>query len=157
MLQCLSEWCREVTGSSRLKALFVVAFVTFWGCASCRALVDGRSSVLFLCLHSMREIVRIVRWVSCCIMEKDSVNQRAHLHLLMYLAELAILRPYLGKSQLPTTVSMGQTRHNPESWTAEIKRFQMAESNLKKQSPVPAYPQTFSGSTTSIEVRNGCW
>ena len=133
MLQCLSEWCREVTGSSRLKALFVVAFVTFWGCASCRALVDGGSSVLFLCLHSMREIVRIVRWVSCCIMEKDSVNQRAHLHLLMYLAELAILRPYLGKSQLPTIVSKGQTRHNPESWTAKIKKVQMVESNSKNK------------------------
>ena len=145
MLQCLSEWCREVIESSRLKASCFVAFGAFWGCASCRALVDGGSSVLFLCLHSMREIVPIVRWVSYCLMEKDSENQRAHLHLLMHLAKLAILRPYLGKSQLPTTVSMGQTRHNPESWTAEIKRIQMAESSLKKQSPVPAYSQTFFG------------
>jgi hypothetical protein len=78
-------------------------------------------------------------------MEKYSENQRAHLHLLMYLAELAILRPYLGESQLLTIVSKGQKRHNPESWTAKLKRIQMAESNPKKQSPVPAYQQTFFG------------
>ena len=81
----------------------------------------------------MREIVPIVRWVSYCLMEKDSEDQRAHLHLLMHLAELAILRPHLGNSQLSTIVSKGQTRHNPESWTAKIKKVQMVESNPKNK------------------------
>jgi hypothetical protein len=144
MLERLGEWCGEVIGSSRLKALCFVAFGAFWGCASCRALVDGGSSILFLCLHSMREIVRIVRWYSCCLMKKYSENQRAHLHPLMHLAELAILRLHLGNSQLPTIVSKGQTRRNPESRPPNSRESRWC-SLTREQSPVPAYLQTVFG------------